>query len=119
LGVVFRLAEMLEHLALTLGRNANAGVLHRKQNTWVLPLHTQNDRALVRELQRIAQEVDQNLHQPVPIGADPDGQVVVQLHAVINVHAFHARLKQLKGMRDRLAQFKAFWLNQQFTRFQL
>jgi hypothetical protein len=46
----------------------------------------------------------------VPVSADPNGQVLVHHHAVINVHAFHARLEELKRVCDRLAQFKTLLL---------
>ena len=56
-----------EDTGVVLGCNANAGVYHLKPNHLAPVVHVQGDAALCGEPHRIAQEVDQDLSQPLRI----------------------------------------------------
>jgi hypothetical protein len=116
LNLALGLHEAGKNMGLVVKGNANARVLHLKQHARVVPLHTQHHLALVREFEGIAQQVDQDLHQAVPVGADPLRHVVFNFAAVGQLHAFDARHKQIKGMAHRLAQSKGFGMRSQPAR---
>ena len=66
-------------------------------------MHAQHHMPLVGEFERVAQQVDQDLHQAMAVGTDPFGHTVRDLAAVGQVHAFDPRGKQIKGVAHRFA----------------
>jgi len=97
------LGKAPEDLRLLLGRHADARVLHRKPHALRPRLHTQHHAALVGELERIAQQVDQHLHQAMAVAADPLRQALRPFEAVIHRCALQARLEHGKRPFDRRA----------------
>ena len=102
------LDEALKDARLIFQGNANAGVLDRKQHAPGVRLYAQQHLPLVGELQRVAQKIDQDLHQAMTVGAGPFGHVGVYLTAVSQVHAFDPRRKQIKGVLYRVTQSESF-----------
>ena len=82
-------------------------------------MHAQHHLPLVGELQRVAQKIDQDLHQTVAVGADPFGHAGVHLAAVSQVHAFDPRRKQIKGVLYRVTQSESFGVRSQTPRQEL
>mgnify|MGYP000181468714 CR=1 FL=1 len=62
-----RLAKAFEDAGLLLGRHADAGVADAELDTPRAGAHAQAHRALVGELQGIAQQVDEHLAQALAI----------------------------------------------------
>ena len=81
------LTEAFKNLRMPFRGNANACVGDREQDTGVFPLHPKHHRALVGEFERIAQQIHQDLHQPMSVGVHPHRQIVIQHHPVVQGRA--------------------------------
>ena len=113
------MGETFKHQGLLLGGDANPGVFDLKADQFLLLCDAQLDMTLLSELDRIAQQIDQYLHQAVAICQDPDGQVGVDFLFKSQSHAFDAGDKQTRSAVSHLAQDECFWMNPQFARLKL
>ena len=100
------LGEAAKQIRLVFAGDANAGVVHGKHQALGVDHHMQPHMALSGELERIAQQVDQDLHQAVAVPADPGGHAGGNFQLVGNRHALHFRCKQIKRMADGGVQVK-------------
>ena len=104
LDVLAGLGEAAKQIRLVWGGDANAGVVHGKHQTVGVDHHMQPHMAFGGELERIAQQIDQDLHQAVAVPADPGGHAGGDLQLVGNRHALHFGRKQIKRMADGRVQ---------------
>ena len=75
-----RLAKGVKDQVLLVQRNADAGVFHgERHGSARMTLHTQRHFALGRELDRVREQVAQDLRQPQRVGVDAGRQVRVHL----------------------------------------
>jgi len=74
---------------------------------------------VVGELEGIAQQIDQHLHEAVTIAVHPFRQVFIQFQVVIERHALHTRAKQLESVLHHAAQLEGFRMDDQLAGLQL
>ena len=117
-GVIAGLLEAFENFVQAFGPNADAGVAHRKHQLIGLALYLERDLALVGELDGVAQQINQYLHQAMPVTQNEHWQIRVGLQAVNNVHAVDPLQEQVEGGAHRDHQLKRFVLHFQLTALQ-
>ena len=120
------LGVALEDLLLVFGGDADAGVVH----TQVQPALTevfkalfvadlQADFALLGEFDRIAQQVDQHLCQPVAVAHGPWGHILGQVERVADLFALRPALQDGPGCAQCLVQVEGHMHHLQLARFDL
>ena len=67
---LLHLIELFEQPVQMLRGDSHAGVLHAEQKRAVVAADPQRDRSLFRELDRVAEQVDENLPDLVAVGSD-------------------------------------------------
>ena len=88
--------------------NADAGVFHAEQNARGHPLQFHQHMPFVGELDGVADQIHQDLHQPVTVGAHPLRHIALNLKAKAQVCALDPGQKEINRVLNRLAQSKGF-----------
>ena len=93
--------ELVEDPAELLGRDADAGVRDVDPKSPVDRLGTNGDRPLVRVLHRVADQVEQDLLELVPVRDDP-GQLGVRVDDQLHARTIDERLERIGDLSQHL-----------------
>ena len=120
------LGERIEDLFLVARRNADAGVRHGEQEhaalapvfaaRILLPVHAEQHLALLGELDRVADQVHQDLSEPDHVGPDRSGYVVVDEARQLETLALCLLGEEVGDVLDRFAQVERARLELELAR---
>ena len=102
------LLEFQKDARLILQRDADAGIVHGDRYTFWLRRRLDDDRhaAALRELDRIAGEVEQHLAEPRRVADHPRRQPLVDIAADFEAFGLGARTKELDDFLDECRKWK-------------
>jgi len=101
-----RLLELLKNTCLSLRRDADAGVAHHEQHVigqWA-GLDDERDAAALRELDRIAGEIEQHLPQPSGVADHVQRQPFIDIGGDLEVARLRARRQQFGDAFDQAVE---------------
>ena len=119
IGLYVGVLKALEDLFLTIWGNANASVLHFKQNAATHALHANIDAAFGSKFDRVVEQVFEHLHQTLTVTFDPHAVHRVGIKMECDVFALCFALVVGKHVCNGFFQGEFIFVQRQFAGFQL